>query len=218
VRAVVFDFDGVLADTEGLHLRTFQDVFDGRGWTLERAAYYDRYLGYDDHDLVTAFAGDQRLAVTDDEIGEIVREKTERFSQYLASAAVLFPTARAAVARLATRYSLAIASGSLSAEITAILNHAGLTPAFRAIVGADDVLRRKPAPDPYVEAVSRLGVAPASAVAIEDSRWGLASAHAAGLRTIAITTSYAAPELSPADAIVDSLDDVTPELIDRLLT
>ncbi len=216
MRAIVFDFDGVLADTEGLHLRTFQDVFSERGWTLDRAAYYDRYLGYDDIDLVTAFAGDERLAVTDAEIGEIVRDKTHRFAQYLASAAVLFPTARAAVTRLAPHYSLAIASGSLSEEITAILNHAGLTPAFRAIVGADDVARRKPAPDPYVEAVARLGVAPGAAVAIEDSRWGLASAHAAGLRTIGITTSYAASELTPADAIVSSLDEVTAELIDGL--
>ena len=215
---MVFDFDGVLADTEGLHLRTFQDVFSDRGWMLDRAAYYDRYLGYDDHDLVSAFANDQRLDVTGDEIGAIVRDKTERFAKYLASDAVLYPTARAAVARLASHYSLAIASGSLNGEITAILTHAGLAASFRAIVGADDVSRRKPAPDPYVEAVARLGVAPAAAVAIEDSRWGLASAHAAGLRTIGITTSYAAPELSPADAIVSSLDEITPELIDRLLT
>lgn len=216
-QAVVFDFDGVLADTEALHLRTFQEVFRGRGWTLGRAAYFERYLGFDDRDLVEAFAGDANLAVTPEDIRAIVDDKTRLYERRLAEGAVIFPTAAPAIARLGARYALAIASGSLGAEITAILERVGLDAAFRVIVGADSVARSKPAADPYLAAVQRLGVAPGSAVAIEDSRWGLTSARSAGLRTIGITTSYAAPALAEADAIVSSLDEVTVDLVDRLL-
>ena len=91
-----------------------------------------------------------------------------------------------------------------------------LAHAFRAVVGADDVTSGKPAPEPYVKAAALLGVAPASAVAIEDSKWGLESARAAGLRTIGITTTYPASALAVADLIVDSLDEITVETIDGL--
>jgi beta-phosphoglucomutase-like phosphatase (HAD superfamily) len=216
-QAVVFDFDGVLADTEALHLRAFQAIFRSRGWTLDRAVYFDRYLGYDDHDLVGAYVDDARLPVTRAEIRQIVDRKVEWFERERTKGALLFPTAAGAIARLGTRYALAIASGSLAAEITAILEPAGLTAAFQVIVGADSVVRSKPAADPYLLAVQKLGVGPAAAVAIEDSHWGLTSARTAGLRTIGITTSYPASALSDADTVVGSLDEVTVALVEDLL-
>ena len=215
--AVVFDFDGVLADTEALHLRAFQAIFRDRGWTLDRATYFDRYLGYDDHDLVVAYADDGRLPVTRAEIRQIVDRKIEWFERERSKGALLFPTAAGAIARLGACYALAIASGSLGAEITAILEPAGLTAAFQVIVGADSVARSKPAADPYLLAVQKLGVGPTAAVAIEDSRWGLTSARTAGLRTIGITTSYPAAALRDADIIVASLDEVTVALVAGLL-
>jgi len=213
-RAVVFDFDGVLADTETLHLSAFQDVFRERGWTLDRAAYFERYLGFDDEDLVRAFTSDTQLAVTDDDVEGLVRVKTARFAELMETGAIMFPGASAAIARLGARYRLGIASGSTAAEIAAILQKAGLHAPFRVIIGADDVARSKPAADPYVAAVNRLGVDASAAVAIEDSRWGLTSARAAGLRTIGISTSYSARELSSADVVVDSLDEITVELVE----
>ena len=216
-QAVVFDFDGVLADTEALHLRAFQAVFQDRGWLLDRTAYFDRYLGFDDHDLVAAYVGDERLPVSPDEIRAIVAAKVDWFEQERSKGALLFPTAAAAIARLGERYALAIASGSLGEEIISILQPAGLLPAFEVIVGADSVARSKPAADPYLAAVNKLGVPPAAAVAIEDSRWGLTSARTAGLRTIGITTSYPASALTGADTIVSSLDEVTLALVDGLL-
>ena len=216
-RAVIFDFDGVLADTETMHLAAFQEVFRGRGWTLDRAAYFDRYLGYDDRDLVSAFAKDSGLELAAADLRHIVAEKTRTYEQRLIEGRVTFPTAAPAIARLRSHFALAIASGSLVAEITAILRPAGLDAAFSAIIGADSVPRSKPAPDAYAAAVTQLGVRPEAALAIEDSRWGLASARQAGLSTIAITTSYAAEALPGADAVVDSLDEVTIDLVDRLI-
>jgi beta-phosphoglucomutase-like phosphatase (HAD superfamily) len=121
------------------------------------------------------------------------------------------------VARLGARYRLAIASGSLHAEIVRVLEPAGLTPAFQAIVGADHVEQAKPAPDLYLEALARLDVPAARAVAIEDSRWGLAAARAAGMRTIAVTTSYPAATLTSADRVVASLDEISVDVIEQLI-
>lgn len=216
-RAVVFDFDGVLADTEGLHLAAFQDAFDARGWTLDRDVYFESYLGYDDRDLVRAYAEDQAIRLSPADVEAILLDKARRYDRRLASGSVLYSTAPAAVARLGAAFRLGIASGSLRGEILAILRANGLAHAFPVVVGADDVERSKPAPDSYATAVDRLGVRPSDAVAIEDSHWGLAAARAAGLRTIGITTSYPARTLALADVVVASLDEVTAVVVERLL-
>lgn len=216
-RGVVFDFDGVLADSEGLHLAAFQDVLSARGWTLARATYFDRYLGYDDRDLLQAFLADHDLQVPAADLDAIVAEKGRRYDARVQGNNILFPTAAACVARLGSAFALGIASGSLHGEIADILRANGLEQAFQVIVGADDVAHSKPAPDSYAAAAARLGVQPQDAVAIEDSHWGLTAARAAGLRTIGITTSYPRHALQGADTVVDSLDEVTPELITRLL-
>lgn len=216
--AVIFDFDGVLADTERLHYAAFRDVLGGRGWTLEEPDYFARYLGFDDAALVTEFARDRELALAAPARAAIVDEKTAVFRHRLAAAGVLYPGAAAAVRRLGARYRLGIASGSLAAEIHLVLDATSLRDAFQVVVGADDVAQGKPAPDPYLMAVRALQVPPQAAVAIEDSRWGLESARTAGLRTIAVTTSYPAAALEPAaDHIVSSLDDITVELVARVL-
>ena len=216
-RAVVFDFDGVLADTEGLHLRAFQDVFAVRGWTLERAEYFDRYLGFDDRELVRAFAADSSRSLSSADEDIIIADKARLYEQRAAAGSILFPGAARTIARLGAAFRLAIASGSLRGEIAAVLAANDLTRAIAAVIGADDVARSKPAPDAYAAAVAALGVAPSDAVAIEDSRWGLVSARAAGLRTIGITTSYPAGALDLADVIVHDLDEVTTDVVDSLL-
>ncbi len=216
--AIVFDFDGVLADTEGLHLRAFQEVFRARGWTLDDATYLNRYLGFDDRDLVRAFAIDSRLALGPADEDELVAAKARAYDGLAGGGSVLFAGAPAAIARLGARYRLGIASGSLRSEIEYVLDGAGLTSAFHAIDGADDVPRSKPAPDVYLAALARLEAAASRSVAIEDSRWGLAAARAAGLRTIALTTSYPAATLASADLVVASLDDVTLAVVHQLIS
>ena len=216
-RGVVFDFDGVLADSEGLHLAAFQDVLSARGWTLDRASYFARYLGYDDRDLLQAFVTDHSLQVPDAELDAIVAEKGRRYDARVQGGNILFGAAAACVSRLSGTFALGIASGSLHDEITDILRANQLEQAFEVVIGADDVARSKPAPDPYVAAIQRLGLRPEDAVAIEDSHWGLTAARTAGLRTIGITTSYPRHALHLADAVIDSLDEVTPDSVARLL-
>ena len=215
--AVVFDFDGVLADTERVHLAVTQDVFRDRGWSLSEADYFQDYLGYDDAELLKRFAADRGIAVDADAIKAIVDEKFGRFHERLAGGDALYPGTRACVARVRERFQIAIASGAQHADIVAILRSGGLAGAFPVIVGIDDVEHGKPAPDPYEKAVALLGVPPREAVAIEDSRWGIASAREAGLRTIGVTTNYAANALGGPDAVIGSLDELTVELIERIL-
>jgi len=213
---VIFDFDGVIADTEKLHFEASRLVLAQRGVSLDQARYYAKYLGYSDADMAEAVARDQGRFAPDADLSDFVREfiheKGVVFEGLIASGAVLFPGAPACIARLAAEFPLAIASGAFREEIEHILGGAKLQQHFQAIVGAADAPRGKPHPAPYLEAARRLGVDPSACVAIEDSMWGLDSARTAGMRTIAITNSYPAAELT-ADRIVASLDDVTVELI-----
>jgi beta-phosphoglucomutase len=216
IRAVVFDFDGVLANTERLHFRAIQEALAAHGRALDERTYFDRYLGYGDRDVFVELARDVSWALDAATLDALMSLKADRYGEYMAGGGALYPRASACVRGLCGRFSLAIASGSLRHEIRTILSGAGLLDAFPVIVGADDVTAGKPAPEPYLKAAALLGVDPAAAVAIEDSRWGLESARAAGMRTIGITTTYPASALVPADLVVDALDDISPDVIDRL--
>ena len=215
--AIVFDFDGVLADSEPLHFRALQVILAELGIPLERDEYYERYLGFDDVGAMKAVAAAHGQSWTDRHISELIERKSVVFEEMLAAGAVLYPTAPACVRRLAAKYPLGIASGALKHEIMAILHGSGLAPHFRFVVASGDTARSKPAPDPYHRAAELHRLPPGSCLAIEDSRWGIESARAAGLRCVGITTTYPAHELPGADAVIDSLDQFTPEMIDRLM-
>lgn len=216
VSAIVFDFDGVLANSEPLHLRTFQHVLEDLGITLDRQEYYERYLGYDDAGAFRAISAARGEQWDERQIAALVKRKTDIFDDLLESTAMLYPDAAACVDRLAARFPLGIASGALKHEILAILRGSGLDRHFRFVVAAGDTNRSKPAPDPYRLAAELHGLPPTACLAIEDSRWGIESAKAAGLRCIAVTNTYPAHELTMADAIIASLDEFTPELVERL--
>lgn len=216
IAALVFDFDGVLANSEPLHLRSYQIVLGEIGLELDRQEYYQQFLGFDDPGAFRAIglARDRRWSA--DEIATLVARKTAVFDDMLGSGHVLYPRAAACVERLAASLPLGIASGALRHEIEAVLAGTRLDRHIRFIVGSGDTAASKPAPDPYRRAAELHGVAPSACVAIEDSRWGIQSAKSAGMHCVGITHSYPAAELSSADAVIDSLDDFTIDLIQRL--
>ncbi len=213
MQAVVFDFDGVLADTERLHLLAFQDVFVTQGWELDERSYYDRYMGFDDRGAIVEFARDFGFTPTEHEIGRLTASKADAFAARLSSGDVLFPETRACVERLARQFPLAIASGALRHEIVAILTAGGLLDFFPVIVGADDCTAHKPEPEPYLRAAAALGIDPRRCTAVEDSSWGLASARAAGMRTIGVTTTSPREALHEAHVIIGGLHELTASLI-----
>jgi len=215
IRAIVFDFDGVLADSEPLHLRSYQEVLSPIGITLTREEYYARYLGYDDDGVFTKVAAAQGTRLDARQVAALIEEKTRIFDDLMASGEMLYPAARACVVRMAARFPLGIASGALRHEIEAMLRGGKLDPYFRFIVASGETLEGKPAPDPYRRAAELHGLPPDQCLAIEDSRWGIESAKAAGLWCIGVTTTYPREDLQMADRVIESLDEFTPEFIEQ---
>jgi beta-phosphoglucomutase len=214
VSAIVFDFDGVLADSEPIHLRVYQELLAPVGVTLTKEEYCARYLGFDDEGAFRQMGSDFGLLMGDEEIELLMAAKTERFQEIVSGTNVLYPDASACVRALGGRWPIGIASGALRHEIELMLKGAGLGTAFRFIVAAGETERTKPAPDPYLRAAALHGVPAHECVAIEDSRWGLLSAREAGMRTIAITHTYPREALAAdADVVVDSLREITPEFV-----
>lgn len=211
--AIVFDFDGVIVDTEKLHLRAFQEVLRGRGIELSARDYYDRYLGLDDSGVLRSLARECGLALGDARVAAMLVEKAARYAELLSSGAVLFEGVEGRLRAWSREVPLAIASGSLAAEIDHTLRRYDLLGCFTAIVSANDVAHGKPSPEPYLTALDRLTVAggtphpidPRRVVAVEDSRPGIEAARAAGMRTVAVTTNHEAGRLAGADLIVSSV-------------
>lgn len=216
---VIFDFDGVIADTEALHFAASREVLASHGITLDRARYYQKYLGYSDAMMAEAVAIDQGLFAPDADLAPFVREfihtKGEAYQRLKASGALLYDGVTACIQQMAAAYPIGIASGAFRHEIEEILAGADLLAYFSAIVGAGETSRSKPHPDPYLEAARRLDAAPDRCVAIEDSMWGLDAARAAGMKTIAVTSSYPASQLH-ANHVVPYTRDVTPAVIEAM--
>ena len=215
LQAVFFDFDGVIADSEPLHLRAYQEVLRPEGIQLDRDEYYEKYLGYDDLGLFQALTKDRGLSIDVSRMDDWIDTKTQLIEEMLSSDSVLFPGAAACVRRCAEQAPLAIASGALEPEIVLVLEHSELRPFFDAIASASDGVRGKPAPDLYMLALAKLAdqrkitLEPASCVAIEASHWGLKAARQAGLRCVGIAHTYPASELSEADLVVERLEEIT---------
>jgi beta-phosphoglucomutase len=213
LRAIIFDFDGVIANSEPLHFQAYRDVLADYAFVLTERAYYDRYLGFDDVGAFEAIARDNGLSIGPADVRELVARKAVRLEALERDTSVLFPGAADAVRRASAALPIAIASGALGAEIGRVLSRERLAGCFAAIVAAEDAPRSKPAPDPYLRALTLLRTAIGTptlharhCVAIEDSRWGLASARAAGMRTVAVTNTYG------KSAVADSADLVIPSL------
>ena len=225
LRAIVFDFDGVIANSEPLHFRAFADVLARKGEQLSEKDYYTTYLGFDDVGVFATVNADRKRGWSDRELADMVADKALRLAQIERDMSVVFPGAAEAIARAAAAVPIAIASGALGPEIRRILNRAGLASHFAAIVSAEDTPLSKPAPDPYVLAVSLLrrhiGGEPLKAsecVAIEDSRWGLQSARVAGLKTVGVMSAYDRAELEPhSDLIISSIADLNIADLHRLV-
>jgi HAD superfamily hydrolase (TIGR01509 family) len=212
IEAVVFDLDGLLFDTEQLWDEVRETLARERGGRWSERAQADmmgmsspewsRYM----HEVVG-------LAEAPDEIAaEVVQRMSRRYRERLP----LLPGGRDAVERLAARWPLALASSSNRPLIDLALEVGELGRFFRVTVASEEVARGKPAPDVYLEATRRLGVSPQRAAAIEDSRSGIRSAHAAGLRVVAIPNAHFPPDeetLALADVVLPSLAELTPDAV-----
>ena len=198
VRAVLFDFNGVLLDDERFHWLAFRKVLRPLGVTLSRARYDIRYLAFDDRSALMAMLRDARLR--DAPFERLLQRKRRTYAR-LARRVRIDPRAARLVSAVARRVPIAVVSGAARSEVRHALGRVGLTRLFGAIVTAEDVKRPKPWPDGYRLALRRLGLRGGrGCVAIEDSPGGVRAARTAGLGVVAVATSFSSGVLRRAGA------------------
>lgn len=221
LRALVFDFNGVLVNDEPLHLELFQRVLGEEGIPLERDDYYRKYLGFDDRGCFEAAIAAAGRESSPSGIARLIARKSTYYQEVVRRDGYpFFPGARELVRSAAEVLPLALVSGALRDEVEGALREAGLLGAFRCLVTAEDVERGKPDPEGYALAVAALNaesplpgrlIHPHECVAIEDSPAGLEAASAAGLSTIGVAQTYSAEALGAADRVIESLEGWTVE-------
>ena len=224
LRAVIFDFNGIIVDDEPIHFRLFQRVFAEEGMDLSQSTYYQRYLGFDDRGAFLAGFRDCGRAVGAAKLQELIARKADYYQEAIRNHVAIFPGVKALVEDLSHTIPLAVASGALRQEIETILQTAGLLNQFRAIVSAEDVQQGKPEPEIFIKALASINsacgegaaIAPINCVVIEDSKEGVRGARRAGMKCLAVTNSHPAELLKEADAIVSSLEEVTVPSLRRL--
>jgi HAD superfamily hydrolase (TIGR01509 family) len=214
---ILFDLDGTLVDSERENVESVVRAVRRHGAELS-AEERQFIIGHSWNEIYEVIARNHSLPVTMTQmIAEAVAEKRALVA---ISGHRALPGAVALVNRVARNgiSKLAVVTGSSTSEARDSIAGVGLAALISVLVAAEDYARGKPAPDPYATAIARLGVDAARSIAIEDATPGILSARAAGARVIAVRAgNFVGYDLSPADVVVDTLDEVTDELLARLL-
>ncbi len=214
IRGIICDLDGTLIDSEPLHHRTYRTAFEEFGLPFDTAQYASMF-GTNGEGFVMRVMGEK----ADAEVARaVVDRKTELYHRFLSREGMeAAPGARAFLERMTARYKLALATATRGDNLPPIFQLLGFDGFFDAVVSADDAVKSKPDPAPFLLAASRLVLTPAECVAVEDGVHGVAAAKAAGMACIGVTACDSFHrDLSAADVVVDSLDDISYETVDRL--
>lgn len=207
-KAVIFDFDGVLVDSEPMHMRAIREVAAARGWDFGDEVFA-RMIGKGDEHAFELLAELHGEPITPAEVDRLCREKSGACVRLIAAGRfTVQPGVLPIMAAAAQRGPTAICSGSRREVVLGMAEHAGMARLVRTIVTHEDVTRPKPDPEGYLLAASRLGVPPEQCVVIEDSPTGIRAATSAGMRVIAVGHSFPAERLHEASWVIDRLADL----------
>ncbi len=222
--AILFDFDGVIADTEPLHFAGFRQTLAEIGISLAQSDYYANYLGYDDRGCFIAALTAHQRPIDPPTLTQLMQRKAHAYLESVKDHLVIFPGVCEFVREASAAYPLAIASGALRHEIEVILEQAGLRKEFLHITSAEDVTRGKPDPQPFLQALEALNrqchgqpITAGSCLVIEDSIPGIQGAKAAGMKVLAVANTHTIQDLHEAHAVSQNLSQVRlSELRERL--
>jgi beta-phosphoglucomutase len=222
-KAVIFDFDGVITDSEVLHLRAFNKSLAQFGVELTIKDYYQNYLGFSDFDCYKMLITQGLLKIDEQQIGDIIEQKSVIFEELTKTEGRTIEGVHEFLKMLEkNNVPMAICSGSLLSEIELVLDEAHLRHFFKAIVSADQVKKGKPHPEGFLLALQKLNddctppITADQCVIIEDSHWGLQAGKAAGMHTVAVTNSYDADQLTMAEKVVARLSDLSMDDLQQL--
>jgi HAD superfamily hydrolase (TIGR01509 family) len=224
LRAVIFDFNGILVNDEPIHLEMFRKVLKDEGISITNKDYYDRYLGMDDRGCFKAVFQDHGRKLYQSDLEKMIRRKAAYYRESMHKKISVFPGVGKLLLELSSSYPLAIASGALRSEIEAILESTDLRKHFQVIVSTEDVTEGKPNPEIFIKALSLLNqrksvgqpIRPSQCLVVEDSKEGILGAHRAGIKCLAVTNSHPAAELTEAEAVVESLEQVNVPFLESL--
>lgn len=209
LKAILFDFDGVLADTEPLHFGMFKRVLQEERLPLNERDYYEKYVGFDDKGCFQAVLSAHGRNHEADTIHRLVERKARLMLDHLTSTEVVYPDIVQFVKKIAGRYRLAIVSGALRSEIELVLTTSGMRNEFEHITAAEDVKEGKPDPEGYLHACHSLDrntpLLASECLVIEDTVFGIQAAQAAGMRCLAVATTFPLHRLRIADAVTSTL-------------
>jgi len=210
IEAVIFDFDGVIADTEDIHYASYQEILAPRGFGFSYGEYAERYMAFDSFGCLKQRMADLGRSVDEAELRRWVEEKNRAHERIIAHEDVsALPGAVDLVVRAADHGPVAVCTGAVLSDIAPLLVKFDLLRHLSAVVTAEDVVVSKPDPACYRLACREVDADPARCLAIEDTPGGLQAARGAGCRTLGVTTTHAREQLAPhADRVVDTLEDV----------
>ena len=216
LKAAIFDFDGVISDSEILHFRAFNQMLAQYGIEITIKDYYKTYLGFNDADCYKLLIHQGLLKIDEQQIDDLVKQKKQIFEKLAKTEGKIIEGVRDFLIMLEDNdMPMAICSGSLLTEVEMVLEEARLRHLFEVIVSADHVKKGKPDPEGFLLTLQRLNenleeaITGNQCIVIEDSHWGLEAAKAAGMHTIAVTNSYDAEQLSLAEKIVARLSELS---------
>jgi len=222
LKAIIFDFDGIIADTEPMHLEAFRIVLKEINIELSDQEYYSKYLAYDDKTLFKKIMEDNEKDYNKTNIENLIDKKHILITELFTSRISLFAGFEEFLGLVKDRFVLSIASGALKSEIEFILNKFNLLSFFQIIVAADEVINCKPHPEPFLKALEKLNdfhdnkIEPTECLVFEDSNYGVEAAKTAGMKCIGITNSYDRNTLRKADLLVDSFNELNIDIIESL--
>ncbi len=227
LKAIIFDFNGVILNDEPIHFRAMRDTVAEMGITLSADEYWTKYLPFDDERCLDEICADHSVTLAADRRRAALQRKVEAYQAFMSNEYPIFPGAAEFVRLASGRYPLAVASGARRDEVESTLAASGLKGCFRVIVAAQDFTLGKPHPESFLLALQLLNrsiggnggpILAGECLVIEDSVGGVRGARAAGMKCLAVSNTYPHEQLAAASAsrVTASLEGLTLESLQGL--